>query len=143
MSFMKTVIALYDDILDAQHATQDLLYAGFPYEKINILSSDYEGEFDAYLKKEDETGEYAEGVRRGGTLVIVETSDEEVPRAEEIINRHGPVDIQERSERWKEGGWTRFAQDRRTMAAGEVERKREMVDKGDHPEEHQPGDLEP
>ncbi|HEJ84183.1 MAG TPA: hypothetical protein ENO25_06395, partial [Desulfobacteraceae bacterium] len=100
---MKTVIALYDDILDAQHATQDLLYAGFPYEKINIISSDYEGEFDAYLKKEDETGEYAEGVRRGGTLVIVETSDEEVPRAEEIINRHGPVDIQERSERWKEG----------------------------------------
>ena len=39
---------------------------------------------------------YAEGVRRGGTLVIVNAPDNQAEGAVEILNRHGAVDVEER-----------------------------------------------
>jgi hypothetical protein len=49
---------------------------------------------------------YIEGVRRGGTLITVAASDDNAPRAIEIIARHHPVDIEERALLWRESGWT-------------------------------------
>lgn len=57
---------------------------------------------------EEEAGYYAEGVRRGGTLVAVRAEEFEVDRAMEIMNRFGPVDVQGRSSEWRSSGWTRF-----------------------------------
>src|SRR5512134_1992029 len=54
-------------------------------------------------KEEAET--YAEAVRRGGYLVIVKASDQDASRAAEILNRHDPIDIQERAEHWRQSGW--------------------------------------
>jgi hypothetical protein len=51
---------------------------------------------------------YAEAVRRGGTLVTVRAGDEWQNRATEILNRHSPVDIEERAESWRQSGWTGF-----------------------------------
>jgi uncharacterized membrane protein len=50
---------------------------------------------------------YAEGVRRGGVLITVATrTDEAAKRAEEILKRHGAVDIDERREQLKQQGWS-------------------------------------
>jgi uncharacterized protein (TIGR02271 family) len=57
---------------------------------------------------EEEAHYYAEGVRRGGALVSVETDDYMADRAVEIMTHHGAVDIDERAERWRQTGWTRF-----------------------------------
>jgi len=51
---------------------------------------------------------YAEGVRRGGTLVMVKTPDYRARDAVEIINRHRPVDLNQRAREWRQGGWTGF-----------------------------------
>jgi hypothetical protein len=51
---------------------------------------------------------YAEGIRRGGTLVTVNTSEDMVPRALDIMNRHGAIDVHRRAEEWKREGWTGF-----------------------------------
>ncbi|HEY2589903.1 MAG TPA: hypothetical protein VGI81_29435 [Tepidisphaeraceae bacterium] len=51
-----------------------------------------------------EAQHYAEGVRRGGTLVVVNASDDDCPRAIEVINRHNPVDLDERVLNWRQGG---------------------------------------
>jgi hypothetical protein len=48
---------------------------------------------------------YAEGIRRGGTLVTVRTDDSMTDRAVEILNRHDPIDINERASQWRESGW--------------------------------------
>lgn len=56
---------------------------------------------------EDEAPYYAEGIRRGGTLVSVQTSD--TLRAKDIINRHGAVNIHERTNQWRQEGWTGFS----------------------------------
>jgi hypothetical protein len=57
---------------------------------------------------EDRAGEYAEGVRRGGTLVTLETTASGVARAEDILVEHGSIDIDERSSHWRDAGWERF-----------------------------------
>jgi uncharacterized protein (TIGR02271 family) len=58
---------------------------------------------------EEDAEYYAEGIRRGGALVSVELdTDEHVERAEEILNRFDPVDIDERGESYRASGWTGF-----------------------------------
>lgn len=60
---------------------------------------------------EESAGYYAEGVRRGGTLVTVRTSDERANQAVEILNRYNPTDINRRVSEWRQSGWTRFDPD--------------------------------
>lgn len=55
---------------------------------------------------EDEAPYYAEGIRRGGTLVSIETSD--TLRAQDIMNRQGAINIHERINLWRQGGWKGF-----------------------------------
>ena len=50
----------------------------------------------------------SEGVRRGGTLVSVSSDDQRATMAHSIMQRHGAVDIDERSAEWRRGGWTSF-----------------------------------
>jgi uncharacterized protein (TIGR02271 family) len=47
---------------------------------------------------------YAEGVRRGGTLVTVSADDEDAEEVMRILNRHNPVDIEERAAQWRQTG---------------------------------------
>jgi hypothetical protein len=54
----------------------------------------------------DKTGYYAEAVRRGGTLVLIRLEEEQVDDAMAIMERHHAVDIEERAEKWRAGGWT-------------------------------------
>jgi len=57
---------------------------------------------------EADAGFYAEGVRRGGTLVLVKSSDDMAQRAYDILRRYGAVDVDERSGSWRESGWSGF-----------------------------------
>jgi stress response protein YsnF len=58
---------------------------------------------------EEEAHVYAEGIRRGGALVTVQTATEEAAyRAADILNRHHAVDIDQRHQEYREAGWTRF-----------------------------------
>jgi uncharacterized protein (TIGR02271 family) len=57
---------------------------------------------------EEQAGIYAEGVRRGGTLVTVETEDRDLDRVRDVMNRHDPVDIDERASQWRSSGWQGF-----------------------------------
>ena len=55
---------------------------------------------------EDEAPYYAEGIRRGGTLISIQTSD--TLRAADIINRYGSINIHERIDVWRQAGWNGF-----------------------------------
>ena len=58
---------------------------------------------------EDEAGYYAEGVRRGGTLLAVRVAENQVDDVVEIMNDYDPVNIEERAEYWRsEYGWERY-----------------------------------
>jgi hypothetical protein len=55
---------------------------------------------------EEHTHTYAEGVRRGGHLVVVRADEARAATAERILDRHGPVNIESRSAEWRTQGWT-------------------------------------
>jgi len=48
---------------------------------------------------------FAEGVRRGGTLLAVHVNVEETDDVENILREQGAVDITERARAWRDGGW--------------------------------------
>jgi hypothetical protein len=57
---------------------------------------------------EDQAEYYAEGVRRGGTLVTVRADEGMTDRATNILNRYGPIDMNQRADSWRETGWAGF-----------------------------------
>jgi len=59
---------------------------------------------------ETEAGYYAEGIRRGGTLVSLTVDDNRADEAVAILDRYNPVDIDERSEYYKSSGYTGYTE---------------------------------
>lgn len=57
---------------------------------------------------EEEAGAYAEGVRRGGALVIVEVEDALADEVEDIMEEYDPIDMEERTGQWRTAGWAGF-----------------------------------
>ena len=57
---------------------------------------------------EDDAHVYAEGVRRGGSLVTVRTDTARVPQAEGILDGASYVDPVGRRAEYQQAGWTRF-----------------------------------
>ncbi len=188
----KGVAALYDDLMDAQQAIQDLVNNGITRESISIVSSNAAGQHSAEVGEKEsevllkgstvgsiagglagmvaglaalaipgigpvvaagpllaffgatagsvaggfigafadwdiqdnEAEFYAEGVRRGGTLVAVKAEGEDNARAATILKRHNPVDMNERMALWRASGWTRFDPKAKPYTADEVARER-------------------
>ncbi len=73
---------------------------------------------------EDDAHVYAEGVRRGGSLVSANIDDTLVPEAEAILKRSNWVDPAERRASYNEHGWTRFNDTLDPYKADEVEEER-------------------
>ncbi|MGG5809720.1 hypothetical protein [Falsiroseomonas sp. CW058] len=65
---------------------------------------------------EEHATTYAEGVRRGGHLVVVRATDARAMEAERILERHGPIDVASRSADWRAEGWTGGSAARMTTA---------------------------
>jgi hypothetical protein len=102
----KTLVALYDTFTDAERVVQELIADDFTRNDIHLAfdrttspaahassvewGSEYEGANlgDTLVDlgvPSDEAYAYAEGVRRGGALVVVESSDERAERGMAIL----------------------------------------------------------
>ncbi|QJE02285.1 DUF2382 domain-containing protein [Massilia forsythiae] len=120
-----TLVAVFDNRSDAQNAMDELLASGFSRTDVNVSSADPTGQndsltgtavrtddtqeegFGASIKHffsglfgsdSDETASrYSSAVNRGHHVLTVTTQSEpEVERAADVIERFGPVDIDER-----------------------------------------------
>lgn len=67
---------------------------------IGALTKDGESEENAHV--------YAEGVRRGGSLVSVRAEDDRVDEVIGLLERHGGVVAEARGRMYREQGWARF-----------------------------------
>lgn len=63
---------------------------------------------------------YAEGIRRGGTLVTVQVESDEESRARDILNRDGAVDIDRRSSDWRSQGYTGYDANAKPYTSAEI-----------------------
>src|SRR5918999_6341547 len=80
----KTVIGLFEDPREAQPIVQALADDGFRREDIRTLTRPEEasvGTLSAHGVPDAEAQAYADAVRRGGALVLVDTADERADRA--------------------------------------------------------------
>jgi hypothetical protein len=74
---------------------------------------------------EEDAQIYAEGVRRGGTLVTARVPETDRQRYESILDRSA-VDLRERARLYEEGGWNRFDPNAPPYTADQVRREREI-----------------
>jgi len=73
---------------------------------------------------EEQANLYAEGVRRGGTLVKVTTPEDRVDEANRIMDRFNPIDIDQRATTWRSENWNRFDPDATPYTQTDFERER-------------------
>lgn len=73
---------------------------------------------------EHEAGYYAEGIRRGGTLVTVHADDARASEATSILNRHNPVDMDSRAEYYKSTGFTKYDESLPAYTPSQIEEER-------------------
>jgi len=74
---------------------------------------------------EEHAGYYAEGIRRGGTLVLVQSDDDaRASRAAEILEKDGAVDIEERAAQWRQQGWTAYNPKAEPYTAEQIDEER-------------------
>lgn len=127
---MKTIVALFDDLPTARRVLDDLDAAGLRsgFTMMGAASArstamaggtaDFDTDYDdprnrvAVLERagvpQDDAQIYAEGVRRGGVLVMGRVDDRRCDDALDVIERHGSVDITDRGRSYRESGWTGY-----------------------------------
>ena len=54
----------------------------------------------------DDHDTYAEGLRRGGIMLVAHVDDAKVDDTIRILEKHGSVDLEERETTWRSEGWT-------------------------------------
>lgn len=97
---------------------------------------------------QDDAHAYAEGVRRGDHLILAEVDPALVGKAQDILQRHGPIDTRARAAGWRERGWTGIApgapaytaEERARLAEEERRRQDHVLGRGDRPTDIASGD---
>ena len=130
-----TVVAMFDRRNQAEKAFEDLLNAGFEQGNIELVAHDADqtqnrpaGFWKTLFNPgapEDDIGHFAEGVRRGGSVVTVTVDDDKLDDVERILHQHNPADVDERVERWREEGYSGFEREAPVYNAEQVEAERE------------------
>ena len=78
---------------------------------------------------DEEAPLYAEGVRRGGTLVSARVPDADRARYEAILNQSA-INLRDRSAAWQKAGWKSYDPSAKPYGAEEVRRERQLYGTG-------------
>jgi hypothetical protein len=74
---------------------------------------------------DDDAHAYAEGVRRGGTLVTARVADADRARFDAVLNPSA-INMDERRTAWRKAGWQKFDPAARPLSADEMLRERAL-----------------
>jgi len=129
---MQTVISAFDDRELAQRAVDRLVERGFDRDDIHLQlghersavgdagTEEHHGFLDSIARffadlfgthePAGDSGRYAEAVRRGSTVLVLDVRDEdEAARARSALEElGGHVDLDERASQWQREGWSGF-----------------------------------
>lgn len=123
-----TIIGVYEDLAPARSARNELIASGFSSRSVQLnpdheqsttrgpsvqksptVSASIENFFRSLFSMDDKSTHsnlYAEAVRRGNYVLTVDVDSDALRiQAEQIMNRHGPMDMDERSADWVRHGW--------------------------------------
>ncbi|EIM24618.1 hypothetical protein [Microvirga lotononidis] len=103
----KTVTSLFHSERHANEAASRMRQAGIPASAIDIWTTPHNLApllEDLGVSRTDAHA-YAEGVIRGGTVVIVKCDASEVETAVGILDQEGVLDLDEQQAAWRSEGW--------------------------------------
>src|SRR5690606_5292201 len=109
-----TIIGLFETRRGAERARDDLYRAGFSEHDVSlsdqpVTESGAEGPSFWDQVKDflgfEEAAYYEEGARRGGTVLTVDTDEARADAAVDLIEQHGPMDIDIHAQQWRQEGW--------------------------------------
>jgi uncharacterized protein (TIGR02271 family) len=122
----RVVIGMYDDHSVAKRVASELERAGCDDDDIKVVAGkdDKSGPLD-FLKRvfglERRTYEpYAEGMRRGCSVVSVRTTPATEDQVLAIMEQYNPIDLDTRMEEWRASGWKHDAVETREVDAREA-----------------------
>ena len=147
---MQTVVGVFDTVQEAERAREALLDAGFDNGGVQVQShsamqGDMAGSTDTgrsdsnegfmssvgrffsnlFGRDDEHASHYSEAVRRGSSVVVVTLQDDsQVETARATLAAAGAVDIDKRTEAWRQEGYSSFDPSARPFAAEEVEAER-------------------
>lgn len=193
-----TVVGLFDDANDAHGAVQDLMAAGYTKDRISLVATDPNGEYQKYAVDaggnlsgegaasglvygtltggliglligagailvgpavlvagpfagliagaaagaatggflggligmgipKEHAEYYAEGIRRGGTLVTITVEEGETERVRDLLDRDGAVDIEQRADYYRNTGYQSYDKEAHPLTTEERERERDLL----------------
>ena len=109
-----TISAFFEDDAKAASAVGRLEVGGIPETDIRLLggvgasasSGGLIGGLTSSGIQEDHAHAYAEGIRRGGSLVTAKVEQRLVEKAIGILDGEGRVNIDEQMTAWRRDGWS-------------------------------------
>lgn len=108
----KTVVGLFPQATDAQTAMRDLETMGIRRNSVQVMTSDARDKVLNALTSvgvpQDDAHLYAEGVRRGGALVVGTVEDAQADEAVSVLDRNNTIDIDKLGSRYRETGYTGY-----------------------------------
>lgn len=138
----RTVVALYCDTRKAISAREELIATGFyknggkayrssaSPEMADVTTGvDVNERLTSAGVPRDRAGGYAEGIRRGGTLIVLSADDRDLELVKDILDRHHPVDLDRALMRWHSEGWTGYNASAQPFTDTEMKRERELTER--------------
>lgn len=108
----KTVVGLFPHSEDAQAAMRDLETMGVKRGSVQVMTSDARDKVLNALTTvgvpQSDSQIYAEGVRRGGALVVGSVEDNQADQAVSILDRNNTIDIDKLGSRYRETGYSNY-----------------------------------
>lgn len=146
-----TVVGVFDDRSTAQNVVEELVNSGIDRSSIEINSHDSYasdaargnsglsgetqdhsgGGIGGFFRRmfgdddRDNYGQFAEAVRRGSTVVTVNTDEQHAERAADILDRGGAVDIDTRAQSWQQRGYSGFDDTAAPLSSDEITQERQ------------------
>ncbi|MBD0272809.1 MAG: YsnF/AvaK domain-containing protein [Acetobacteraceae bacterium] len=122
---LMTLTALYDARAEADRAAEQLVRdIGVARGDVTIMaqettaagngtstvgaseSTGFFGSLKNLFMPEEDRHAYSEAVSRGGFLLTAQVEQDNAERATAVLEEHGAVDLDDRQETWRAGGWT-------------------------------------
>ena len=104
----KTITCLYQNQQTASEIVSRLEQAGISRGDISFYATPSDNLIDDLENDgvpRPDAYAYAEGVRRGGSLVAVECDDDEIEQVIDILDDDGVLDLDEQETSWRSEGW--------------------------------------